>query len=466
MSIYRLLNHVTYLKNNFASLVYALLIFVLFQSLFELLVSAEYDKASIKTTIEATDYAKSLKTKVDRELNALLFVSNGLSSYLTVYHKEIDEEKLSAMLADLYVRTKHVRNLAIAVGYKLTYVYPVKNNEKVIGVDYHDLPQQWPQIQQAIKSHNGVLSGPLDLVQGGKGLIYRYPIFIDGAYWGLLSTVINTDSFFKAAFNDLENTEYDFAIRVKDSSNVFYGNPSLFAHPKALISVSDFPNVKWEWAILQKTKKTSSLILITRLMSVVISLLLATLGYFLLRERKTLTSQAMEDSLTGLANRRLLNFRMAQTFAQAKRFNRLMAIMYIDVDYFKKLNDTFGHQIGDELLKTISKKLKKCIRDVDTLSRVGGDEFVVVLEELHRKNDVHLIAERIMASFAEDIVVMKKNIKVTLSIGIAIYDHQGEETLDALMKKADIALYEAKGAGRDGYQIYQDNLANPSTKAK
>lgn len=448
------MKHINYLKSNSASLTYAFFIFIIFASIFELLVSAEYEKAEAKVTVEATDYANTLKTKVDRELNALLFVSNGLSSYLTVYHQQLDSEKLNAILADLYVRTKHVRNLGVAVGYKLTYVYPVKSNEKSIGVDYRDFPQQWPQVKQAVDSREGVLAGPLDLLQGGRGLIYRYPIFVDGQYWGLLSTVINTDSFFKAAFSNLEDDEFDFAIRVKDSPTTFYGNPSLFQNPNALISVSNLPNVKWEWAVLQKTEKTSELIFITRLMSIAISLLLATLAYFFLSERKTLTSQAMQDSLTGLANRRLLDFRMTQTFAQSKRFNRIMAIMYIDIDHFKKLNDSFGHDVGDELLKIIAKKLNNCIRDVDILSRVGGDEFVIVLDELNHIDDANLIADKIMASFEKNITVMNKSIKVSLSIGIAGSAHNSEETLKSLMKKADIALYEAKDSGRNTYKVY------------
>jgi diguanylate cyclase len=451
------MKYVNYLKSNSASFIYAFFIFIIFASIFELLVSAEYEKAEARVTVEATDYANALKTKVDRELNALLFVSNGLSSYLTVYHQHLDSKKLDAILADLYFRTKHVRNLGVAVGYKLTYVYPIKSNEKSIGVDYRDFPQQWPQVKQAIDSREGVLAGPLDLIQGGRGLIYRYPIFADGQYWGLLSTVINTDSFFKAAFSNLTDDEFDFAIRVKGSPSVFYGNPSLFQNPKALISVSNLPNVEWEWAVLQKMEKTPGLILITRLMSIAISLLLATLAYFFLSERKTLTSLAMQDSLTGLANRRLLDFRMTQTFAQSKRFNRLMAIMYIDIDHFKKLNDHFGHDVGDELLKIIAQKLNHCIRDVDILSRVGGDEFVIVLDELNHIDDANLIADKIMASFEKNITVMNKSIQVSLSIGIAGYQHNSEETLKNLMKKADIALYEAKDSGRNIYKIYSES---------
>lgn len=451
------MKYVNYLKSNSISFIYALFLFVIFASFFELLVRAEYEKTEAKVVVEATDYANALKAKVDRELNTQLFVSNGLSSYLTVYHQNLDSKKINAILADLYIRTKHVRNLGVAVGYKLTYVYPIKSNEKSIGIDYRNFPQQWPQVKQAVDSREGVLAGPLDLVQGGRGLIYRYPVFIDGQYWGLLSTVINTDSFFKAAFHHMANDEFDFAIRLKNTSSAFYGDTNLFQNPNALISVSNLPHVEWEWAILQKKDKTAGLIFITRLMSIAISLLLATLAYLFLSERKTLTSQAMQDSLTGLANRRLLDFRMAQTFAQAKRLNRLMAIMYIDIDHFKKLNDSLGHDVGDELLKIIAKKLNHCIRDVDILSRVGGDEFVMVLDELNDINDANLIAEKIMASFEKNITVMNISINVTLSIGIAGYNHNSEETLKSLMKKADIALYEAKTSGRNTYKIYAES---------
>lgn len=456
MNTYRLMRYAGYIKSNLALLFYALIVFTVFAVIFELLVSAEYKNVEARVTVQATDYSSALKIKIDRELNALLFVSNGLSSYLTIYHKELDDKKINAILADIYTKTRHVRSLAIAVDYKVKYLYPIKTNEKVQGVDYRDLPTQWEQVKQAIDSRTGVLAGPLDLIQGGKGLIYRYPIYIEGRYWGLIATVINTDSFFDAAFNNLAGDAYDFAIRVKNSPTAFYGDPDLFNNAKAIISESDMPNVQWEWAVLQKDEKASSLILITRLMSIIISALLATLTYFFLRERKTLTTQAMHDSLTGLANRRLLDFRLAQTFAQSKRFNRVMAILYVDIDYFKKLNDTYGHDVGDELLKVVANRLSRCIRDVDTLSRVGGDEFVVVLDWLNDQNDASLVADKIMALFETNIFVMNQSIKVTLSIGVAALNQHANETLKGLMKKADTALYEAKASGRNGYKVYQD----------
>ncbi len=445
-----------FFKNHFVSISYAIVVFVVSVSISQFIINAEYDQAQVKAKIATAYYANTLKTKVDRELNALLSVSNGLSSYLTVYHQELKAEKIKAMLADMYMRTKHVRNLGIAVGYKITYLHPLESNEKAMGIDFRDLPKQWPQVKQAIASQQGVLIGPVDLVQGGRGLIYRYPVFINGEYWGLLSTVINIDSFFKAAFSHLRSDAYQFAIRIKDSPEVFFGEPSLFQHPKVYITDSDFPQTKWEWAILQNTPSTFRLIMITRVMGVAISLLLAALTFFFLKERRTLTTQAMQDSLTGLANRRLFDLRFAQTFAQSKRFKLNMAIMVIDVDHFKKLNDTYGHDAGDEVIKQVAKKLNDCIRKVDTLARVGGDEFVILLDTIKDLDDVSLVANKIIGLFGHDLLVLGHSIKITLSIGIAVNSQHKDESVKSLMKKADMALYEAKGAGRNGYYVYQE----------
>lgn len=117
-----------FLKSHATALIFSILIFIACILISELLVNAEYQKETASAKIAAANYANSLKTKVDRELNALLFVSNGLSSYLTVYHRNLEDEKINAILADLYVRTQHVRNLAVAVSYKITYLYPIKSN--------------------------------------------------------------------------------------------------------------------------------------------------------------------------------------------------------------------------------------------------------------------------------------------------------------------------------------------------
>lgn len=447
------------LRKNFLPLIYGLATFLVFLAIFGLLTRAEYEKYKANSRSEAVHYGSMLHTQVDRELNALLFISAGLSSYLTVYHDELKPQKIEAILADLYSRSQHVRNLAVSVGYRLTYVYPHKGNEKAIGIDYRDLPNQWPQVQQAVETRKGVLAGPLDLVQGGNGLIYRYPVFIEDKYWGILSTVINTESFLQAAFKDIAGNGYDFAIRVKEKSAppAFYGDARLFDDRDAYTMLSYVPNGQWEWAIKKKVSSLPKLIWVMSLMGSVISLLLGSLVFYFMLERTRLTVHAMYDSLTGLANRRLLQDRMNQAFEQARRFGRAMAVMYIDLDHFKRLNDEYGHDFGDELLKVTARKLTGCVRNVDTLSRVGGDEFIILLEEISEPQDVRPITDSIMETFKEPAQIFDINIRIELSLGIAIYQPGSDLALQALLKQADIALYEAKGSGRNTYRIFGDS---------
>lgn len=449
----KLLNEI---KDNFSVMAIASAVFIVFFVMFEVLISAESAKVDAKQKVAASHYIATLKSKVDRELNTVLFVSNGLSSYLTIYHRDLEHQRVQNVLADLYARTKNVRNLAVAIGYTITYMYPISSNEKAIGVDYRNLPQQWPKVKEAIDRHQGVLTGPLDLVQGGRGLIYRYPVYIEQKYWGLLSTVINSDAFFASAFQHLLSDEFDFAIRDKASARGVYGDVALFNRPGALITTGDFPDAAWEWVVLPRAEKASQLIVIARLMGIVIAVLLSALVYFLLRERKMLTALAMHDSLTGLANRRLLDFRLEQALAHAKRFRRSLAILFVDIDHFKKLNDTYGHDVGDALLKVIAVRLTSAIRDVDTVSRISGDEFVIVLDELNDVNDANIVAAKIVQLFKEPAEVLGERVPMSVSIGVAAFGQDGEETTKRLLKKADIALYEAKGAGRNQYRVFTE----------
>jgi diguanylate cyclase (GGDEF)-like protein len=446
-------------RSHISPLWAALTVFLIFMSVFGLLTQAEYQKLVANERTQAINHGNMLRTRVDRELNSLLFISAGVSSYITVYHKELKPEKLRAILADLYARSKHVRNLGVAEGYRMTYVYPLESNEKIVGVDFRDLPTQWPQVKQAVETRQGVLAGPLDLVQGGKGMIYRYPIYIGDEYWGILSTVINTYEFLEAAFQGVSTADYSFAIRLKGEpvAPAFYGDAALFDDPDAFRMTSQVPNGSWEWAIRKTSADASKLVFVIAGMGFIISLLLGGLAYHQIRERGRLTMHAMHDSLTGLANRRLLQDRMHQAYEQARRFNRSMAIVYIDLDHFKRINDTHGHDFGDEYLKMAAEKLEDCLRNVDTLSRVGGDEFVIVLEEISAPQDARIVANNILESFRQPETIYEINMRIELSLGIAIFPPGSDISLKELTKQADIALYEAKAAGRNTYRIFGES---------
>jgi diguanylate cyclase (GGDEF)-like protein len=168
-----------------------------------------------------------------------------------------------------------------------------------------------------------------------------------------------------------------------------------------------------------------------------------------------LEEMAMRDFLTGLANRSMLYDRFKVAQSQAQRNNRLMALMELDLDDFKTVNDTMGHAAGDDLLKATAGRLQSVVRQGDTVARLGGDEFAVLLPEIRRIGDSVAVAKKILAAFSRPFAINGDELNISASIGIAIYPEKGE-TIDALLKTADEAMYYTKEHGRKGYTLAED----------
>ena len=175
------------------------------------------------------------------------------------------------------------------------------------------------------------------------------------------------------------------------------------------------------------------------------------------RLEERITHLAQHDPLTGLPNRRLFRDIISLELAQARRNRRKFALLFLDLDRFKEINDTFGHETGDELLKEVSLRLKKCIRESDAAARIGGDEFNIVLADITRSEDVTFIAVKIMESFKRTFMIAGYEFHVSVSIGISLYPDDSEE-IDTLYRYADIAMYHAKEMGRDTFQFYNPDI--------
>ncbi len=168
---------------------------------------------------------------------------------------------------------------------------------------------------------------------------------------------------------------------------------------------------------------------------------------------KTIKYLAMHDALTDLPNRALFNDRFNLALAHTQRNQEKLTLMMLDLDRFKEVNDTFGHKIGDRLLREVGDRLKSLVRKSDTVARIGGDEFVLLLPEIRQVEEGIKIAHKIMKSFKTPFIFDNIELHITSSIGIAIYPNDGE-TVDLLMKHADIAMYRVKKSGRNSYQHY------------
>jgi len=166
---------------------------------------------------------------------------------------------------------------------------------------------------------------------------------------------------------------------------------------------------------------------------------------------------AQFDSLTGLPNRHLFQDRLVQSLAQAKRTGAAMAILFIDLDRFKLVNDTLGHASGDQLLKQAAARLLRCVRASDTVGRLGGDEFSAILLDLARVGDAGVVAQKIIDSLAQPFAISGNEIYVSASIGITLFPNDGEEA-SALVVNADAAMYRAKEQGRNNYQYFTPEM--------
>lgn len=174
--------------------------------------------------------------------------------------------------------------------------------------------------------------------------------------------------------------------------------------------------------------------------------------------RKRLHDLAYNDALTGLPNRELFNDRLNNSLIQAQRSGKSMALLFLDLDRFKMINDTLGHSTGDELLIGVAKQLATCVRKSDTVARLGGDEFTLILNETNQPADAAQVAEKIIALFSQPIRLADKELFITASIGISHYPLDGNNS-ETLIKNADTAMYCAKEAGRNNYRFYKAEMS-------
>jgi diguanylate cyclase (GGDEF)-like protein len=169
------------------------------------------------------------------------------------------------------------------------------------------------------------------------------------------------------------------------------------------------------------------------------------------------SQMAYYDTLTGLPNRALFYDRLNQALALARRRKTMLAVTFLDVDRFKTINDTLGHTMGDRLLKSIADRLKNCVREIDTVSRFGGDEFTMIFPDVRRVQDIDIVAHKILHSLSEAFLIEGHELFVTASMGISLFPADGCDA-DILVKGADTAMYRAKEKGKNNYQFYRPEM--------
>ena len=417
---------------------------------------ARYYQAEIASERHARTlaFASELRARSDRELNSVLYLASGIVGYLVVRHQELDSNEIDRILSVIHSYGRHIRNFTISVGSKISYIYPLKGNENMIGRDYSEIRGQWPAIKKALEKKEVLLTGRVDLVQGGAALIYREPVLIDGKLWGLLSTVIDLASFQKAAFRETRNDRFEFAIRTENRKSSadsaeqdggpLYGNQELFADPTSVILVANMPNDKWIYAVRSKDQPHSFTYWLIRGAGWLLSALLAFGIFVVLRQRITLARLAGFDSLTDLPNRRLFDDRLEQAIRRQSRQKTQVAVVFIDINDFKPINDRYGHKIGDRVLHALAVRIYAEVRGGDTVARWAGDEFAIIVEDAEIALIDHLI-KRLHQRVEAPMDIEGIPLRISASIGVAFYPSEAGNSAD-LLELADQRMYENKNS--------------------
>ena len=411
----------------------------------------EMNRIEAQKRADLTSLGSLLQTRLIRELGDVLSPIVGLNSYLVVRGGNLNRGEVNAILERLHGSVRHVQSFGIAVGTQIAYVYPVKGNEKLIGLDYRSVPGQWPSVRRTISGGTPVLLGPIPLVQGGSGLVYRVPVLHGGKYWGFISAVIDADSLIADAFQDVVPDNVELAVRGRDArgmrGGVFWGDPELFGRSGVELVEIDVPGGKWVIGMHALSSGLNERVWPLRVLVWVLAAFIGWGTYSLLAQRARLARLAMFDTLTGLPNRSLIEDRMNRAISTQRRNPAtISALLFVDLDGFKRVNDRYGHRAGDAVLQGVAERASHAVRNVDSVGRWGGDELVVVLESTDRQKIPELIA-RVRHAVEAPLDYAGQSLKVGASIGSAIVPDDAESAGD-LIRLADRRMYEDKHAKR------------------
>lgn len=425
---------------------------------------------------EIINRISTIRARLEGELNADLLLTRGIVAHVA-NDPDISFHEFTTLARELMARRTHIRNIALARGNVITHIYPLAGNEAALGFDYMTSATQRATVERAMKTRETAIAGPLEIVQGGTALISRTPIWTtppggepgSGAYWGVVSMPIVMDSLFRDAGLQDPDLTMHIAIRGTDgkgaAGDVFFGPASVFDDDPILMDIN-LPGGSWRMAALPKDGWDAASPGLWRLRAagLAATLLVSLLVYLLFRDQQRIHHLALHDMLTGLANRTLLADRIGQSAAKASRAGKKFAVLHLDLDDFKPINDRFGHGVGDMVLMEVGSRLRQSVRSSDTVARIGGDEFVVVLPDLSNRDDASVIAAKIVAALGRPIPLAAKTspsragaeqCRLGVSIGIAISPDDGDDA-EILIRHADEAMYRAKQNGKNNFTFYSN----------
>lgn len=423
----------------------------------------------------------ALRSRLESVIANNLSLTNGLAAFVAA-NPDLSQEEFAAYARNVLAREPSLRNLAAAPDLVVRYVYPHKGNEAVLGLDYRAAPAQREVAERVLQTGDLVVAGPVELVQGGMALIGSAPVYIDTpgrprVTWGLVSAPIDVHKVLQQA--GLEAPLPDglrIAIRGKDGKGergeVFHGDAAVFGSADAVTLPVHIGGGSWQLAAVpdEEDLRTRYGAWVIRLFALVLlGLVLIALrasARARVREREyavALERQANFDPLTGLPSRTLFRQQLESAIARSGRTGARHALLFIDLDEFKSVNDNLGHDAGDQLLIEVGRRICGCVRASDTVARLSGDEFTAILYDIVAQESISRVAEAIVEAMGRAFRIGEHEVFCGASVGVAVYpDDAG--SADALVIKADQAMYAVKRSGRNGWFFYTREMQEKSER--
>ena len=433
-------------KASLQPLIYGLLAFLLLMGVFTQVISAALKSQRQQEQVRLMERFLEFQSNTESLFYRNIALLKGYTAYLSVMKDKPlrDSEKYLSTL--IHSDAELIRSIAVLQDTTVRLVYPLAGNESLLDQDLSQNPAQKERVLLAKRSMQTVVTGPVNLIQGGKGIIARVPFAIDGAYWGQVSVVLDIDKFFSTIDAFASSSNMQIALFQPDEypGKPFYGDPGIM-NKNPIILDMDLINANWKAAILPAKgwSNRTDIIILAYMGAFAISLLLGVSILQASRANRLVRQEAITDHLTGLYNRNFLEEYEKLLMDRALRNNTGIAVLLIDLDHFKEVNDKYGHRAGDEVLITVSTRLHAVIRDTEAVFRLGGDEFLFLFPDIPDRSLMIPILERIRNSIRQSIPYRDHLLHVEPSIGLSMFPEDGR-TLDELMQRADEAMYTEK----------------------
>ncbi|MEO9273997.1 EAL domain-containing protein [Marinomonas sp. 5E14-1] len=434
------------------------------------------------------------KTAINQQTSTLSSLSRSQAAYLErrlstaftatqILAYEIEHHNGSFDWFDEYSETllnsiDGIESLQLAQDAIINKIFPLEGNETAIGLNILSNTQYKEEALSAIKARKRISVGPVKLVQGGIAVISRTPVYLYRGtqreiFWGFASAVINLNKLIEATqLKELINEGYRYNL---SRINIISGQEVILSQseqPLTEVQASAdliIPAGQWKLTI---SKQMEEQLLNRNITGYSISLLMAiiiAIGLYLIliqpqrlrilvkEKTKELEELAYKDPLTGLPNRRYLQNYLPDALYKIQKHQKTSAFIYFDLDNFKRINDTLGHDVGDQILAIVANHLNKLKSDSSLVIRLGGDEFGIILNNIQSYEEAAEYANTILDNIKEPIVINNNKFTLTTSLGIAMIPEHGHD-LVTIMQNSDMALYQAKLEGKNQYAFYNESM--------